>query len=92
MSEFVEDLHTRIVASMTEKLGITAHTAGLIAGEIVGGMCDAWAGCEPYIGKSKTSGVRNRSIIRDWRAGERVPLLARRYGLSQRRIWQIVGG
>lgn len=37
-------------------------------------------------------GARNRAIIRDWKAGERLPLLARRYKLSKRRIIQIVQG
>jgi len=33
---------------------------------------------------------RNRAILRDYLAGERIALLSRRYGLSGRRIIQIV--
>lgn len=92
MSEFVEDLHNRIVEGLTTKLGIGQHTAGMLATELIAGMCDAWAGCEPYIGKANNHGERNRAIIRDFKKGERVPLLARRYNLSRVRVWQIVKG
>lgn len=33
---------------------------------------------------------RNAAIVRDYLAGERIGLLSRRYGLSERRILQIV--
>lgn len=33
---------------------------------------------------------RNDAIKRDWQRGERLPLLERRYGLSERRIRQIL--
>lgn len=33
---------------------------------------------------------RNNRIVRDYLYGERVQLLSRRYGLSERRIWQII--
>jgi Mor family transcriptional regulator len=33
---------------------------------------------------------RNEAIKRDWQRGERLPLLERRYGLSERRIRQIL--
>lgn len=92
MSEFVEDLHARIVSSLAERLGVSPQTAGMVAAEVIGGMCDAWAGCEPYSGQRRTSNERNRAIIRDFKNGERVPLLARRYQLSRVRIWQIVKG
>lgn len=92
MSQFTEDLHATIVKSLTDKMGVTQLTAGLIATEIVTGMCDNWAGCEPYIGKATSHAERNRAIIRDWKNGERPSLLARRYQISRVRIWQIVTG
>lgn len=55
-----------------------------------------YSGEQAYIGKpdSVTAALsaRNRAIIRDWRAGERVPLLSRRYGVSIRHIRRIVAG
>lgn len=33
---------------------------------------------------------RNRAIVRDYLAGERISLLSRRYGLTERRILQII--
>lgn len=92
MSEFVDDIKARIIAGLTEKLGVTPETAGMVATEVVGGLREAWAGCEPYINKGNSNGQRNRAIIRDWKNGESVPLLARRYSLSRVRIWQIVKG
>jgi Mor family transcriptional regulator len=35
---------------------------------------------------------RNRNIIRDFKAGESITLLSRRYKLSKQRIFQIVKG
>ena len=37
-------------------------------------------------------GSRNRSIIRDFKQGERVGFLARKYKISRQRIWQIING
>lgn len=92
MSEFVEDLHVRIVENLTARLGVTPDTAGMVATEILASLCNDYAGCEPYIGKASDHGERNRAIIRDFKNGERVPLLARRYQLSRVRIWQIIRG
>jgi len=36
--------------------------------------------------------LRDAAIRREYRAGERVPYLARRYGLSRRRISTIING
>lgn len=55
-----------------------------------------WAGERPYIGvryeADKRMSERNRAIIRDYKNGEQVQFLARRYGISIRRIWQIIRG
>ncbi len=91
MSEFVTDLHERVVATAL-KLGISQATASMIAAEVVTGVCDEWAGCEPYIGRWRTHAERNRAINREHKAGEAVPFLARRYRLSRVRIWQIIKG
>ena len=54
-----------------------------------------WAGDKArifYIARrdDETRSVRNESIMRDYRAGERLALLERRYSLTQRRILQII--
>jgi len=36
--------------------------------------------------------LRNDAIRRDYRNGERIGLLARRYGLSETQVWRIVNG
>jgi Mor family transcriptional regulator len=36
--------------------------------------------------------ARNRAIVRDHQAGERMALLERRYGLSRMAIWKIING
>ncbi len=45
-----------------------------------------------YIAKATDAmrSQRNDAIIRDYLAGERIGLLSRRYGLSERRIKQII--
>lgn len=58
-----------------------------------------WGGDRPYIAKvGETAALetahriahRNAQILRDWRNGERTALLARRYGISPRRVRQII--
>lgn len=56
-----------------------------------------WGGERPYIavngeGARATMSRRDAALLRDWQAGERVALLARRYGISRRRVWQIIRG
>jgi Mor family transcriptional regulator len=56
-----------------------------------------WGGERPYIAKQgesaqRETSARNRAIIRDWRAGERVSYLSRKYGISRQRVWQIING
>jgi len=47
-----------------------------------------WSGDRIYIRGGNN--IRNKAIVRDYRNGERVPLLERRYGLCKARIWQIL--
>jgi Mor family transcriptional regulator len=51
-----------------------------------------WGGDRPYISLRRGDGrsTRNANIKRDYLAGERVPLLERRYGLSARQIWNVI--
>ncbi|MDR0770740.1 MAG: hypothetical protein LBE75_06030 [Burkholderiales bacterium] len=52
-----------------------------------------WGGDRPYIKKTATDETlsdRDKEIIAAHQRGERVDLLARRYGLSTRRVWKII--
>ena len=94
MTDFIIDIKTRLLEQAAE-LGISKQTAALLAA-CVDTTAKDYAGERVYIGKAEASAAelsaRNRAIIRDWRAGERVPLLSRRYGVSIRHIRRIVAG
>ena len=53
---------------------------------------ERWGGDRPYIAKRLGEGrsERNDRIRRDYLAGERFELLERRYGITSRRILQII--
>jgi Mor family transcriptional regulator len=53
---------------------------------------ERWGGDRPYIAIRAGLGrsERNDAILRDHRAGERIPLLMRRYSLSRGRIYEII--
>lgn len=87
MSDILDDLKTRLVAIGFENA---------IIEKVVLEVRHDWAGERIYFGanyeyKANLS-ERNRSIIRDFKAGESIVFLSRRYGLSRQRIWKIVNG
>jgi Mor family transcriptional regulator len=92
MSEFIDDVKQRIIRQCAQ-LGISRDTAAMLAAEIAESVCRDYSGDRVYIGKNEECviGQRNRSILRDWKAGERAPLIARRYGISERQVYRIVG-
>jgi Mor family transcriptional regulator len=53
---------------------------------------ERWGGDRPYIARRVGAGYsqRDAAIRRDYLAGERFELLERRYGLTRRRLMQIV--
>jgi Mor family transcriptional regulator len=55
-----------------------------------------WRGERPYISIKDDAETkikeRNRSIIREYKNGESVALLARRHGISRTRIYAIING
>jgi len=87
MSDILEDLRQRLVA-----IGFNDPKIERVVMEIR----QDWAGERPYIGVKyevdKVISERNRAIIRAFKDGERVPLLARRYNLSRQRVWKIIKG
>lgn len=55
---------------------------------------EMFGGSQVYVPRRAGDGraSRNDAIRRDYRNGERIGLLARRYGLSPAQIWRIVNG
>lgn len=55
-----------------------------------------WRGEQAYIGpqyeSNRRMSARNMQIIRDFKAGERIAFLARKYGISRQRVWKIING
>ena len=53
---------------------------------------EVFGGDRVYIARLPGKGlsVRNAQIRRDYKAGEHIPLLQRRYDLSAARLWQII--
>ena len=95
MCNFLDDLG-RIAYEQCLALGISEQTARMIGSAIPQQVGSEYNGERPYIGKgaeaAREMSARNRAIIRDWRAGERVALLARRYGISARHIRRVIAG
>jgi hypothetical protein len=60
--------------------------------EAAAAVRDRWGGDRPYIARRSGDGysARNDQIRRDYMRGERFELLERRYGLTRRRLMQIV--
>jgi Mor family transcriptional regulator len=55
-----------------------------------------WGGTDAWIFRHNGEPVRravfrrNAQIYRDWQAGERVPFLARKYGISAKRVYAVI--
>lgn len=64
---------------------------GDVAREIEREIRQHWAGDRHYVAKNGNGAqLRNCAILRDWRNGERVTLIARRYKISRVQVWRIV--
>ena len=92
-SEFVADATERIV-TIARALGVSTEVAGKIANEWQAGLIAEWGGERPYVGRTAAAEAkmsrRDAAIYREWKAGERVPALARKYRISRSRIYCIV--
>ena len=92
-SDFIADSAERLILAM-RALGISAEVAGMVAAEWGAGVEADWGGERPYIGKGaaaqRATSQRDAALLRDWAAGERTQALARRYGISTRRVRKII--
>ena len=84
-----------IISDLFWRLSQRVQIAALVLIEVEQEIRTDWAGERPYIAAKKEHqrpviSARNGRIYADWRRGERVPLLARRYGVTERRIRQII--
>ena len=66
----------------------------MVAAEWCASVEADWGGERPYIGKGASAqramSQRDAALLRDWAAGERTQTLARRYGISTRRVRKII--
>ena len=83
--DIVADILQRVVA-------LTPGFTAALAAQVDRDVRDLWGGDRPYIARraGEGSSQRNAAIRRDWRAGERIGYLVRKYGLTRQRIHQIV--
>lgn len=92
-SEFLADATERIILAL-QSLGVSRETAGMVAAEWQAGVEQDWGGERPYIGKGGTAeralSRRDADIVRQFSEGERVPYLARKHRISERRVWKII--
>lgn len=85
--DIIDDVVERLVGALP---ATTRDAIARVAKEVR----EAWGGDRVFVSKRPGEGrsERNQSILRDYQRGERLGLLARRYGLTERRILQIIRG
>ncbi len=86
--------HTDDVVEYTLRcvLAMAPQLSEAIRKNISGQVREVFGGERVYISRRPGEGrfARNAQIRSDYKAGERIPLLERRYGLSPARLWQII--
>lgn len=82
-----------IVADILDRLAGTLSPA--VRADIEAAIRRDWGGDRPYIARAGESAravisQRNAAIARDYHRGESIALVARRYGISRRRVYQVL--
>ncbi len=84
-----------VIDDIVERLSgaLPAATRDLVT-KVAKDAREAWGGDRVFISKRPGEGrsERNQAILRDYQRGERLAFLSRRYGLTERRILQIIRG
>ena len=92
-SEFMADASERLIKALNA-FGMSPEIAGMVAAEWQSGIQRDWGGERPYIGKGgealREMSRRDRAILREHAAGERVAYLSRKFGISRRMVWLII--
>ena len=89
MDDIISDILHRVANVITRK-----DSHALLA-QIEAEVRAEWGGDRPYIARTGEAAAReissrNAAIVRDYGRGERTRFLARKYGISERRVRQIV--
>ena len=73
-------------------LALAPSFQACLARQIEAQVRGTFGGARVYVGKRAGEGAatRNAAIRRDYRAGERLELLERRYGLGRVQLWRII--
>lgn len=94
-ADLVSDILRRVVAVAPPRI---AEQLGLKLTEIEIQVRQDWGGERHYIARRRDDPAaqqhisrRNAQIRREYQAGERIPLLARRHGLTERHVRRILG-
>lgn len=82
---------------VSDVLAVVASVAPLAPEQVAAAEAEVrarWGGDRPYIARRVGEGrsERNDQIRRDYLRGERLALLERRYGVSQRHLMRIIKG
>jgi Mor family transcriptional regulator len=90
--DILQDIYDRLSNQLADRIGLADEVR-----EVLCSVRKEWAGERVYIaGRAEDArletSARNRAIIRAHKQGERIPLLARRWGLSRQRVWKIING
>lgn len=83
-----------ILIDIAERL-VAAGACPDITSRVLGIIRQEWGGEEIYIRKQGEPprvivSRRNAQLLRDWRNGERIPFLARKYQIGVKRVYQIL--
>lgn len=89
-SDDVVEYTLRCVLAMAPQLSATIQQQ--IHQQVNEQVRSVFGGERAYISRRPGEGrhARNAQIRRDYKSGERISLLQRRYGLSPARLWQII--
>lgn len=100
MTDPIHDAVERIRRIMSEN-GMLSPKIEADLADAEDALRDEWGGDRPYIARNGLAdrervghllSERNRSIIREWKNGERICFLSRKYGVTKQRIWKIING
>ncbi len=93
--DILGDMAQHVASALCQAFDLPPEQVAQVVKRVEKGRRQEWAGdyarvCYIAHRDDEVRSDRNEQIVRDYLYGERVSLLSRRYGLSERRIWQII--